>query len=129
MIKRSILFMFLAACGGAKKAPEAPVAEAAPTAEKAISDFHEVLAPLWHAAPGPARTEDTCKAAPQLATLADTVAQVAQPTWQEQAAGLQTTTKALAGECSGDRAAFDAKFHDVHEAFHRVAETSGGEKH
>jgi len=124
MIKRTYaLAILLAACGGSQKSAPAPAPEVAKVEpSKAVGDFHDVLAPLWHADPGPQRTDDTCKQAPQMVALADVVATSAEPAWADKAAGLQASTKALADDCQHGRAGFDAKFHDVHEAFHQVAE-------
>ena len=122
MTKPMILFVLLAACGGSQKVAEPPTAPA-PTPEKAIGDFHDVLAPLWHADPGPQRTADTCQAAPKMVTLADDVVRSSTPAWAEKANALKTATAALVEECATTRAAFDTKFHEVHEAFHATAET------
>jgi hypothetical protein len=132
MSKRMFALVFslaVAGCGGTQKAAP-PVAEAPPpNAEKAVADFHDVLAPLWHADPSPQRTEDTCAKAPEMVALAETVNKAAQPAWAEQAAGLVSSSQALAADCQAGRAGFEAKFHDVHEAFHRVAESAGAGHH
>jgi hypothetical protein len=115
-----------------KAAPEAPKAAPAPPKAAAhggdsVEAFHSALRPLWHAAPGPQRTADTCTAVPKLRDLAVAMKGAppagAKPMFPEQATGLVSAIAGLEKECATpDRPGFDAAFHGVHEAFHGVAE-------
>ncbi len=80
-----------------------------------LKDFHDVLAPLWHADKGPEREKKTCAAV---------------ASFEERAAATKdepmvVSVGALKVECAkaeGARADFDAKFAAVHEAFHHAME-------
>src|SRR5689334_11240356 len=64
----SLVFAVAACSGGSKPAPQQPVS--APTAEghdhhqmsPALTKFHDVLSPRWHAPKGEQRMKDTCGA-------------------------------------------------------------------
>jgi hypothetical protein len=85
-----------------------------------LKEFHDVLAPLWHADKGPEREKKTCAAT---------------ASFEERAAaakdeGIIAAVGALKVECAkaeGGRADFEAKFAAVHEAFHHAAEKAHGE--
>jgi hypothetical protein len=87
----------------------------APASKQAIDDFHEVLAPLWHAAESPERTEETCAAVPAMEARAQAIGD----------ALLVEAVHALGAECAGGRADFQAKFSTVHDAFHAAMEKGG----
>jgi hypothetical protein len=92
--------------------------------------FHDVLSPLWHATPSPERTANTCAAAPQMSQIAATMTTStpanAKEGYADKATALAAATAKLEKVCATpDRAAFEATFHSLHEAFHGVAETCG----
>jgi len=116
MMKRASLFLLiLAACGGGSKTTATTTPAPAPASKASIDAFHEELAPLWHAPESPERTEKTCAAVPSLESKAQEIGD----------ALLVESIHALGAECAGDRAAFQAKFSTVHDAFHAAMEKSG----
>lgn len=78
-----------------------------------VDAFHAVLAPVWHARPGTARSRDACAKAGRMASLAKDIRSA-------DAAALQAAVAALQGTCRGKRTDVDGTLHDVHEAFHRL---------
>lgn len=80
-----------------------------------IDAFHAVLAPIWHARPGKARSRDACAKAGQMAALAAHIQSA-------DAAALKTSIAALQTTCKGKPADIDGALHDVHEAFHSLIE-------
>jgi hypothetical protein len=98
-----------------------------------VREMHDVLSPLWHAEKSPERETKTCEAIPTFVQRADAVdknvpesAHANEAAYHAAAKGLVTAVGGLEAECakpSGGRADFDAKFHDVHEAFHKVLES------
>lgn len=80
-----------------------------------VDAFHSVLAPIWHARPGKARSQDACAKAGQLAALARDIRST-------DASALRASIVALEGKCQGKSAEVDGALHDVHEAFHRLIE-------
>lgn len=149
----SILVLALALAGCTKKDGAAPTTNPEPTAttdasepegepahehhfEGAVDGFHAVLAPLWHAAAGEQRTNDTCAAAADLVTKAGAIETEPVPAaaggkddaWKANAAALTAAANELQTVCSGDRATFDATFGKLHDSFHALIELAG-EKH
>ena len=100
----------------------------------AMHEFHEVLAPLWHADKSPERTKKTCDAVATFETRAAAVdkdvpesARAAEPAYHTAAQGLIAAVGELKAQCAkpeAERADFEAKFKAVHEAFHKVMESS-----
>jgi len=98
----------------------------------AAHEFHEVLAPLWHADKSPEREAKTCEAIPTFEQRAAAVdkdvpeaARADEAAYHTAAQGLVTAVGDLKTECAkpaGGRADFEAKFMAVHEAFHKVIE-------
>lgn len=89
--------------------------------------MHEVLAPIWHSEPGPARTARACEQASTLRERAIGVQNEAIPAGspaniQELRAALVRAAEALVTECAGSRTAVDAKLAELHTAFHHVFE-------
>lgn len=80
-----------------------------------VDAFHALLAPLWHARPGPERSQNACRKAPEMATLAKDIKSA-------DAAALVSASTALQSVCKGPLAGVDAALFDVHEAFHRLIE-------
>lgn len=95
----------------------------------AAHEFHETLAPLWHAPKGPEREVKVCDAVPTFEQRAADVLKEA-PEGGDAAArtaaqGLVTSVGDLKTECAkpvGGRTDFDAKLSTMHDAFHKVAE-------
>lgn len=80
-----------------------------------VDAFHSLLAPLWHARPGKARTRNACAKAGEMAKGAADI-RSADPT------ALVATIAQLQTTCKRKPADVDAAFFDVHEAFHRLIE-------
>lgn len=79
-----------------------------------VDAFHAVLAPVWHARPGKARTQDACAKAGRMEALAKDIR-------SKDASALQASITALKATCKGNKLAeVDGALHDVHEAFHRL---------
>jgi len=79
-----------------------------------VGEFHEAIAPLWHAPAGPERTDRTCAAVPDLRTRAAAVG----------SERLTAAVEDLGTACGADgRPDFEAKLGAVHEAFHAVMES------
>lgn len=99
-----------------------------------LGEMHDVLAPMWHTDKGPERETKTCEAASTFAQRAEAIdknvpeaAKAKEAAYHTAAQGLVTAVGALQAECakpSGERAEFDVKFHNVHEAFHKVMDNS-----
>lgn len=103
--------------------------------EGGVKSFHDVMAPLWHAAKDDARVTNTCAAAADLVAKSGAIEAEPVPAaasdaaaWKTRAAELTAATKDLETTCAGDRKDFDAAFTKAHEAFHALIELAG-EKH
>jgi hypothetical protein len=117
MVRTTILVFALVACGShSDTKPEADHHEMEDMPAN-LAQFHDVLVPLWHAPPGPARAQRTCEAIGDLKRHATEIA------------GAQELTAAI-GELEhvcmtkGGDQAFDAAFGKVHDSFHHVLEAS-----
>lgn len=98
----------------------------------AAHDFHEVLSPLWHADKSPEREKKTCEAIPAFeqrgAALDSHVPEAAAGNEAGYHAAVEGLVKAVGelkaecGKAEGARGDFEAKFHALHEAFHKVIE-------
>ena len=102
-------------------------------ATAALSKFHDVLAPRWHADKTPQRMPNTCAASPEFRTGADAIVAAAPPSgadaaaWASAGKQLAESVAALEAACkSGDAAAFEPAFTAVHERFHAAMEAGGG---
>lgn len=117
---RNLLFAlvpFAIACGGHEEAHHGGEhrGEHHGDMKPEVKDFHDTLAPLWHAPKGPDRTQKTCDSAATLQTKAKATNDK----------DLAAATDALAAECAKEgKPDFESKFHDVHERFHKLAEKS-----
>jgi hypothetical protein len=99
-----------------------------------MREMHDVLAPLWHAEKSPEREVKTCEAVPTFTQRAEAIeknvpesAKGKEAAYQTAAKNLVTAVAALGTECAkaaGSRSEFEAKFHDMHEAFHKVMESA-----
>lgn len=76
-----------------------------------VDAFHAVLAPVWHARPGKARTRDACARAERMASLAAAINSA-------DATALRTAVADLQASCKRKPGGVDGALHDVHEAFH-----------
>ncbi len=86
---------------------------------KDVDAFHVVLAPVWHARPGPERTQDACAKAGEMARLASEIRST-------NATQLVASIPALKAKCESDKGGVDAALYDVHEAFHRLIDAKPG---
>lgn len=82
---------------------------------KDVDAFHAVLAPVWHARPGPERTQDACAKAGEMARLANEIR-------SKDASLLVASISKLKANCDDNKVEVDAAFYDVHEAFHHLIE-------
>jgi hypothetical protein len=94
-----------------------------------LQKFHAVLAPRWHAKPGPERIADTCGAIGEFRTGADAVVAAQPPAGRDAAAWsaggkqLAEAVAALDATCQAhDAAGFEPAFAQVHERFHGLLE-------
>jgi hypothetical protein len=79
----------------------------------ALHDFHEVLAPMWHATAGAERIGKTCGAQGDLKAKATAVGD----------AELQADVDAVKTACDKpDHADVESKLSVVHDRFHKLAE-------
>ena len=133
-MRRLALIAILAACGS-KSEPESKPEHHEEHMSPAMTKFHDVLAPRWHAAKGAQRMKDTCAALPDFHADADALAKATPPrganadswtTGTQQLVGavgeLDTTCK------TNDPTSFEAAFGKVHESFHGLM-AAGGEQH
>jgi hypothetical protein len=84
-----------------------------------VDAFHAVLAPVWHARPGPERTQDACAKAGEMARLASEIRST-------NASQLVASIPALKAKCESDKGGVDAALYDVHEAFHHLIDAQTG---
>lgn len=93
-----------------------------------VAAFHDRLAPLYHAEPGKARTEETCAAVPDFNALVDNLGRAPAPptvdatAWGEHVGTLRGSVGELAADCGNGAAGFDAKFETLHDSFHALIE-------
>lgn len=141
----AVAFVLAAACGG-KSTPATSTIEHADHMGQGHDEhgamppevvaFHDRLAPLWHAAPGPERTTGACDAMGDFNQLIANLEKApAPPTvesalWSERVAGLHTALSEFGIDCvEHDAAGFDAKFETMHNAFHALIDTLPHEEH
>jgi len=114
MIKRftrTILVVAMAVGIGAAVADEH--GHAHPHFAPDVDAFHSLLAPIWHARPGKARTREACAKAGEMAKSAGEIRST-------DASALVASIGRLQTACKGKPAGIDGAFHDVHEAFHQL---------
>jgi hypothetical protein len=78
-----------------------------------VDAFHAVLAPVWHARPGPERLQNACAKVDDMARLAGDIRST-------DAAQLVAAIASLRTSCQGKQGNVDGALNDVHEAFHRL---------
>ena len=142
-----ILFLATVGCGSGQPATATPATatqaepahhgEQHPGMNGPVHDFHEVLAPLWHAPDGAERTVATCEGTSRLASGAAAIVAGEVPEaargdaagWKADAAALAASIDALAKLCAEEgRPGFGAGFGVVHEGFHKLIDRLG-QKH
>ncbi len=96
-----------------------------------VTDFHEVLRPVWHSPEGPDRLTNACAASANLLRHAQAIVAGAVPEaaraneagWRTAATSLQTDTQALVTECGTPQHASVAdRLATLHTSFHRLIE-------
>ena len=75
--------------------------------------FHAVLAPVWHASPGPERLLNACAKVDELGRLASDIRSTNGSKLLASIATMKTACQSKPGDVDG-------AFHDVHEAFHHL---------
>lgn len=80
-----------------------------------VDAFHAVLAPVWHARPGKARTQNACAKAREMGRLARDIR-------SRDAKALAASVGQLEAACGKRGGDVDGALFDVHEAFHRLIE-------
>lgn len=84
--------------------------------EKDVDAFHSVLAPVWHARPGPERLRNACAKGSEMQALASAIRSA-------DAARLGESVARLNARCAGKPpSGVDQALFDVHEAFHGLIE-------
>ena len=84
--------------------------------EKDVDAFHAVLAPVWHARPGPERLRNACAKGAEMKALAGAIRST-------DAARLGEAVARLNARCAGKPPSHvDQALFDVHEAFHALIE-------
>ncbi len=122
-MKLALAFALLAACGGSSKPTTTTVSQPVKTEGEhhqmspALTRFHDVLSPRWHAEKGAQRMTETCGA---IADFQTTAAEVANKELSDAVAALEATCTA------NDATAFEPAFEKVHTTFHGLMEASGG---
>ncbi len=135
----SLLILLAAACGpSSTPAPAEPTEHAEhaehaghPTLTPAMTAFHDVLAPVWHAEPGDGRNALACEG--EFTALADGIEAAGTPpgvdaeVWASQLSVLRMAINDLDGPCTGGTAEQGAMpvpdaLERVHSAFHGLME-------
>ncbi len=80
---------------------------------KDVDAFHAVLAPIWHARPGPERLPNACAKADDLAGLAGGIRSA-------DASKLVASIATMKTACESKQGDVEGAFYDVHEAFHHL---------
>jgi len=80
---------------------------------KDVDAFHAVLAPVWHARPGPERLPSACAKVDELGRLASDIRST-------DASKLVASIATMKTACQSKPGDVDGAFHDVHEAFHHL---------
>ncbi len=80
---------------------------------KDVDAFHAVLAPIWHARPGPERLPNACAKVDDMTRLASEIRST-------NASKLATAIASMKAACQGKAGDVDGAFYDVHEAFHQL---------
>lgn len=130
-----VLAALVAGCGG-KSAPATSTIEHSDSMHDEhagmpadVTRFHDELAPLYHAAPGPDRVEAACGAMGDFNELIGNLEQAPPPAdvdavaWGERVGELRGSIGAFGIDCvENDRKEFDARFETLHDSFHALIE-------
>ena len=109
-MKNAILFVVsIVAFGGAAIADDHHHFDVA----KDVDAFHAVLAPVWHARPGPERLPGACAKVDEFARLASDIRST-------DASKLIASIATMKSACQSKQDNVDGAFYDVHEAFHQL---------
>lgn len=81
--------------------------------------FHSVLAPIWHAGPGPERLKEACAKADEMGRKASEIRST-------DASRLSASIAALQASCQGRPGDVDGALYDVHEQFHHLIDARPG---
>lgn len=116
----SLLFV-LSACGGKPASTTTTTTQPVKTDDHhqmspALTKFHDVLKPRWHAEKGAKRMTETCGA---IAEFQSTATEVASKDLTDAVAALEVVCKA------NDATAFEPAFEKVHNTFHALMEGPG----
>ena len=84
---------------------------------KDIEAFHAILAPVWHARPGPERLPNACAKVDELARLASDIRST-------DASKLVASIASMKTACQSRQSDVDGAFYDVHEAFHHLLDVN-----
>ncbi len=119
----SLMFV-LAACGSSKSSSTTTqpmkAEEHHHQMSPALTKFHDVLSPRWHAEKGAKRMTETCGA---IAEFQASAAEVANKGLSDAVIALEATCKA------NDATAFEPAFEKVHATFHALMEAPGKDDH
>lgn len=80
-----------------------------------VDAFHAVLAPLWHARPGPERLPNACSKVDEMARFASDIRSTDSSKLVASIASMKTA-------CQSKPSDVDGAFYDVHEDFHHLIE-------
>lgn len=100
--------------------------------EGPVDEFHAMMAPLWHAPVGEARTTDTCAAVGDMIAKAEAITAADAPeaasdadAWRTSGEALVAAAKKLESTCQAGPDGFDGAFEALHEAFHGLVALVG----
>ena len=82
---------------------------------KSVSEFHDVLSPLWHADKDPKRQENTCKAIGAMKEKASHI---------EHSEKLVAALDNLKTQCAASKEDFEKSFSALHDEFHALKEVA-----
>jgi hypothetical protein len=124
MVRNVLFALVLAACGSHSGASAEAEHHDMETMPADLAQFHDVLAPHWHAAAGPARRQGTCDAIGAMEAGADGVvkARASSPEAKQLRDAVAELSRACATRAAD--AEFDAAFGKVHESFHHALEAA-----
>lgn len=80
---------------------------------KDVDAFHAVLAPIWHARPGPERLPNACSKIEDMARLASEIRST-------DASKMVASIASMKTACQGNTGDVEGAFYDLHEAFHHL---------
>ena len=102
----------------------------------AMTAFHDIMAPLWHANEGEQRVADTCAKLQDMADGVEAISDEGAPestphegVWRDAVSDLSSQVEALQDACEAGPSLeeFQGQFTGVHDAFHAVMAAMGVE--